>query len=82
MAVRDHKLLLNAALASILVSASTPAFGQWIHYEKRNVPRLANGKVNMTAPAPKQADDKPDLAFGWATTGGPWEQDPILLRAP
>jgi hypothetical protein len=65
VAVRDHKLLLNAALAWILFSASTPAFGQWIHYEKRNVPRLPNGKVNMTAPAPKQADDKPDLSGIW-----------------
>jgi hypothetical protein len=65
MAVRDHKLLLNAVLVAILVSASAPAFGQWIHYEKKNVPRLANGKVNMTAPAPKQADGKPDLSGIW-----------------
>ena len=54
-----------SARLSILFATSTLACGQWIHYEKKNVPRLPNGKVNMTAPAPKQADGKPDLAGIW-----------------
>src|SRR5579864_4752843 len=65
MTIRERRRLLTAAILSSLLAASTPAFGQWIHYEKKNVPRLPNGKVNMTAPAPKQADGKPDLSGIW-----------------
>jgi len=65
MMSREHMLFLTATILSILFAASTPAFGQWIHYEKKNVPRLPDGKVNMTAPAPKQADGTPDLSGIW-----------------
>ena len=82
MTIREHIFLLAATILSSLFAASTPAFGQWIHYEKKNVPRLPDGKVNMTAPAPRQADGKPDLSGIWlGDNGNPPEQDPILRRA-
>jgi hypothetical protein len=65
MMIREHKFLLTATILSSLFAAPAPAFGQWIHYEKKNVPRLPDGKVNMTAPAPKQADGTPDLSGIW-----------------
>jgi hypothetical protein len=63
MTTRDHKRFLISALLPILLAA--PGFGQWIRYPKKNVPRLADGKVDMTAPAPKQADGKPSLEGVW-----------------
>ena len=65
MQIRAHKLLFTAALLSNVFAICTPAFGQWIYYEKKNVPRLSNGKANMTAPAPKLADGKPDISGVW-----------------
>ena len=56
------KLCVPVALAC---AAFTAAYGQWIHYPKKNAPRLADGKVDMTAPAPKQADGHPDLSGVW-----------------
>lgn len=40
---------------------------QWLNYPTPGVPRLANGKPNLNAPAPRARDGKPDLSgiWGW-----------------
>jgi len=40
-------------------------FGQWLHYPTPDVPRKAGGKPNLTAPAPKLPDGRPDLSGIW-----------------
>jgi hypothetical protein len=42
-----------------------PLLAQWFHYPTPGVPRLSNGKPNLTASAPKTADGKPDLTGVW-----------------
>jgi hypothetical protein len=39
--------------------------GQWIHYPTEGVPRKADGSPNLTAPAPRLPDGKPDLSGLW-----------------
>jgi hypothetical protein len=53
-------LLIPAVLA-----AATSAPAQWLHYPTAGVPRLPNGKPNLSAPAPRAADGKPDLSGIW-----------------
>jgi hypothetical protein len=55
-------LVLTAAL---LASAQLTA--QWVNHPTPGVPRRADGKVNMTAPAPRLPNGRPDLSGVWMT---------------
>ena len=54
--------------AVLLTSLSLSA--QWLNYPTPGVPRTADGKPDLAAPAPRAADGKPDLSGIWA-----WEDN-------
>ena len=49
-------------LASVIAASSAP---QWLKYPTAGIPRMPDGKPNLSAPAPKTADGKPDLSGLW-----------------
>src|SRR5436309_2386994 len=59
------KLMAAAALAAALASA------QWLNTPMPGVPRTPDGKVDVSAPAPKNADGHPDLTGVWTPNSRP-----------
>ena len=61
-----HLLFMLAALA-----LGTTATAQWLNYPAAGIPRLPNGKPDLSAPTPRTADGKPDLSGVWEITRDP-----------
>jgi hypothetical protein len=61
--------------ASLLFTSllPVPAGAQWLNYKTPGIPRAADGKLDLAAPAPKAADGKPDFSVcgGLTPSAGP-----------
>jgi len=57
------------------------AEGQWLNYPPPGTPRLKDGKPNLSAPAPKAPDGKPDLTGVWAHERTPASEFKRMLGA-
>jgi hypothetical protein len=55
--------------AIILSLICAPLSAQWLIYPSPGIPRLPDGKPNLSAPAPKTPDGKPDLSGVWTVSG-------------
>ena len=58
--------LVVVALTSLLPATAS---AQWFNYKRPGVPRLPDGKVDLSAPTPRTADGKPDLSGIWSGAG-------------
>ena len=56
------RAFVSLAFAAAL---SVPVAAQWINYKTPGVPRLPDGRPNLSAPAPKTPEGKPDLSGIW-----------------
>jgi hypothetical protein len=64
------EMVRRAAIVSALAATLTASVAaQWPAYPTPNVPRTADGKPNLLAPAPRAPDGKPDLSGIWANPG-------------
>src|SRR5262249_1265484 len=56
---------------AIIATFQTSLWAQWPMYPTRGVPKTADGKPDLNAPAPRTADGKPDFpGLGEAGRGG------------
>ena len=64
-------------LLLMLTSFGATAAPQWLNYPAPGIPRLPDGKPNLSAPTQRSADGKPDLSGLWTN-----DADPLLPRPP
>src|SRR5512132_1022496 len=62
--------LTTAGVMALLMAALSPSVdAQWPSYPTPGVPRTADGKPNLEAPAPRTADGKVDFSGIWMRAG-------------
>ena len=69
---RVFRIALSAAL---LILIGPPVRAQWIKVPVPNIPRTADGKPNLSAPAPRLPDGHPDLSGIWEQNGNRYTQN-------
>src|SRR5438034_8987590 len=62
------KILRVLLASSAFVCAASTAGAQWEPFPMKNVPRTADGKVDLKAPARRTADRKIDISGFWMPT--------------
>jgi hypothetical protein len=75
----DMRKIAEAVI--VVAICSVPLAAQWPKYQAAGVPRDAEGKVRLDAPAPRTPDGKPDLSGNWVRVRGEGAFDPPELRA-
>jgi len=63
------KILVVLVVLAVCAAFSPDASAQWPKYPDQNVPRKADGTIDMDAPAPRMPDGKPDLSGTWENIG-------------
>lgn len=56
--------------AVVGLTLASCATAQWLDFPTKGLPRLPDGKPNLTAPVPRAADGKPDLSGIWKQPNG------------
>ena len=65
-----HVTRLLLAAGAILCTTAGPAHSQWVQHRTAALPRTADGRPDLNAPAPRVLDGHPDLSGIWRVVAG------------
>ncbi|PYR46675.1 MAG: hypothetical protein DMF89_21190 [Acidobacteria bacterium] len=70
----------TVAFAILLSAVTTPLAAQWLTHPTPGIPRTADGRPNLAAPAPRTPDGKPDLTGLWQRMSTYWRNIAVDLE--
>jgi hypothetical protein len=73
---------LAAGLIGFFLAGVVSANAQWLNVPDKGVPRLPDGKPNLTAPAPRLSNGKPDLSGVWESQASVPGEVRSVIRDP
>jgi hypothetical protein len=73
---------MKFAVVLIMAVINAPLVAQWANYSTPHLPRTADGKPNLMAPAPRTADGKPDLSGLWDKISPKYGRDIVADLKP
>jgi hypothetical protein len=76
------RLFTSAVFATIVAALSPSLSAQWPLHPLSGVPKGLDGKLDLTAPAPRTTDGKPDLSGIWMSRGNAEPNGPPAERPP
>jgi hypothetical protein len=56
---------ISSILTAILAVTAVPVAAQWLNVPTKGIPRTKDGKADLSAPAPRKPDGRPDLSGVW-----------------
>src|ERR1051326_2781986 len=68
--MRSCLVTIAGTVAAVALCFPVSAIGQWLNYPTPGIPRLPDGKPNLSAPAPRNADGQPVLSGLWKASSG------------
>ena len=71
--------VLAATACFLLLAGASQA--QWLNHPTPAIPRLPDGRANLSAPAPRTPDGKPDLSGIWAVECAIYGSDACFIRS-
>jgi hypothetical protein len=69
------------AVIAVCAVATVGIRAQWLTYATPGIPRLPDGRPNLSAPAPRSADGRPDLSGIWAAPCAIYGRDDCFVRS-
>ena len=66
------QIIVTFLTSAVVATLVQPADAQWLNYPESRTPRMRDGKPNLSAPAARAANGKPDLS-------GVWKAEPTPL---
>jgi len=71
---RGFVMFKRVAIPIIVATSVSTASAQWLNYHDPKTPRTRDGRPNLSAPAPRASNGKPDLSGVWYTEPTPPEE--------